>query len=434
MSAVGRAVRDYRDTWERSGTGGRAVLLGGFTFVVRVVGFSFLFPLYVKASGFSTEQYGILFALINIVPIVALLPILWLARRGWDRRLMMIGPAFGLTGLLILIVGRELPFGVWMVATVVSGGSSATYWTLSDPLLAEATPHGIRPRVYALKWLFFTLGSSLGALLAGVVPDLLRTLGDVNERNSYWAMLFVLGGLDVAQIRLFSRAPVRAMVRAPRLPRAERRASFRAIGTTLALFGIAEATSGIGYNTIRPYISLFLTDGQGLSSGQAGLVIGSTAIFAAAGALTMPLLAVKIGNTRAMAILRFGGAMSVAGWFFVGDVAMVIALTFLYYGLIDGTSALYAAEVMGRLPASARDLMAGLNNVMWSVVAAGSVALSGFLQDRPGGGFGLAFSVAVAGYVASALWCGLVLPRVKSPGDVPAGGPSTAVEVRIDAG
>ena len=415
MTSVGRAVRDYRETWESSGKGGRAVLLGGFAFVTRVVGFSFLFPLYVKASGFSTEQFGLLFALINIVPIVALLPILWLARRGWDRRLMMIGPALGLVGLAILIVGRELPLGAWMAATVVSGSSSATYWTLSDPLLAEATPAEVRPRVYALKWLFFTVGSSLGALLAGVVPDLLRTLADLGERNSYWAMLFVLGGLDIAQIRFFARAPVRAMVRTPRLPRAERRASLRAIGTTILLFSIAEATSGVGYNTIRPYISLFLTDGQGLSSGAAGLVIGSTAFFAAAGALTMPILATKIGNTNAMAILRMAGGVTVAGWFLVGDVGAVIALTLLYYGLIDGTSALYAAEVMGRLPASARDLMAGLNNVMWSAVAAGSVALSGYLQDRPGGGFGLAFSVAVAGYAVSALWCGLVLPRVNAP-------------------
>ena len=57
---------------------------------------------------------------------------------------------------------------------------------------------------------------------------------------------------------------------------------------------------------------------------------------------------------------------------------------------------------MGRLPASARDLMAGFNNVLWSVVSASAVAVSGYLQDRPDGGFGLAFSLAVAGYIVSA--------------------------------
>ena len=420
MGAVGQAVRDYRDTLESSGSGGRAILLGSLVFVARVVGFSFLFPLYARASGYSNEQYGLLYSLISIVPIVALVPILWLARRGWDRRLMMIGPSLGLAGIAVLIIAREMPLGVWVPAMVLTGGSSATYWTLSDPLLAEATQPEIRTRAYALKWLSFTIGSSAGALLAGVVPELLRTLGGVGERNSYWAMLFMLGALDLAQIRIFSGVPVRQMASSPRLPWAQRRAAFRVVGVALLLFGIADATSAVGYNTIRPYISLFLTEGQGLSSGAAGLVIGSTALVAALGALSMPALAQRIGNTRAMAILRLAGAASIAGWFLVGDsIALVIALIFLYYGLVDGTSALYSTEVMGRLPASARDLMAGLNNVLWSLVSASAVALSGYLQDRPGGGFGLAFSVAVAGYVISAAWCAFVLPHITTPAGVP---------------
>jgi hypothetical protein len=129
----------------------------------------------------------------------------------------------------------------------------------------------------------------------------------------------------------------------------------------------------------------------------------------------MPVLAHRIGNAGALAGLRFAGAMAVAGWFVIGDLAAVIALTLLYYGLLDGTSALYSAEVMGRLPAGARDLMAGLNNVMWSAVGAAGAALSGYLQDLPEGGFGLAFSVGIAGYLVSAAWCVLVMPRVKVP-------------------
>jgi hypothetical protein len=103
----------------------------------------------------------------------------------------------------------------------------------------------------------------------------------------------------------------------------------------------------------------------------------------------------------------------VAAWFFVGSLPAVLAFVLLYYALLDGTSALYASEVMSRLPASARDIMAGVNSVLWSAVSAVAAALSGFLQDRPGGGFGLAFSVGIAGYVLSAIWCLLVLPRVR---------------------
>jgi MFS family permease len=411
VSAVGRIAGGYRETWHASGTGGRAILLGSGAFVARVVGFSFLLPLYAKASGFSTEQYGLLVAIQNITPIIALIPVLVLARRGWDRRLMMLGPTIGMLGMLMLIAGRDAPYGVWMAAVILCGGSSATYWTLSDPLLAEATTPEFRAQAYALKWLFFTIGSSVGALAAGAVPEGIQRSMGTTERDAYWVTLFVLAGLDGTQIWIFRRVPIRSLGHRMAGAAGHHVPVSLLIGS-LILFGLAEALFGFGYNSIRPFMSLFLTEREGLSSGTAGLVIASTAIVAALGALLMPVLAERIGNARALGLLRFAGALSVTAWFAVGELGAVIALTLLYYGLLDGTSALYAAEVMGRLPAAARDVMAGLNNVLWSVVGATAAALSGYLQDLPSGGFGLAFSVGALGYLLSAAWCVIMLPRI----------------------
>jgi MFS family permease len=411
VSAIGRIAGGYLDTWRASGAGGRAILLGSGAFVARVVGFSFLLPLYAKASGFSTGQYGLLAAIQNITPILALIPVLVLARRGWDRRLMMLGPSIGMLGMLLLIAGRDAPHGVWMMAVILCGGSSATYWTLSDPLLAEATAPEYRAQAYALKWLFFTIGSSVGALAAGVIPEGIQRGIGTTERDAYWVTLFLLAALDAAQVGIFRRAPIRDL--GHRMTRAGgHHVPISLLIGSLILFGLAEALFGFGYNSIRPFMSLFLTEGEGLSSGMAGLVIASTAIVAAIGALLMPVLAERIGNARALGVLRFAGALSVAAWFAVGELGAVIALTLLYYGLLDGTSALYAAEVMGRLPATARDLMAGLNNVLWSVVGATAAALSGYLQDLHSGGFELAFSVGALGYLLSAAWCVIMLPRI----------------------
>jgi MFS family permease len=411
VSALRRLIAGYRETWTASGPGGQAILIGTLAFIARVIGSSFLLPLYAKASGYSSGDYGLLFAVQSSLSIVSLPPILYLARRGLDRRLMMIGPVIGATGLLVLALSRDAPFGFWLVGALLAGGSSTTYWTLSDPLLSEATESEHRPQAFALKWLFFTVGSSIGALAAGAVPDVLRSVGGLAERDAYWAMLFPLIGLDLLQVRIFRRAPQRAMgTRADGL--LEPRIPFRVIGRSLLLLGLAEAAFGLGYSTIRPFMSLFLTEREGLSSGGAGAVIASTAVFAAIGGLLMPTLAQRFGNTWSLAGLRLAGAAAVAAWFMVGELGAVIALTLLYYGLVDGTSALYAAEVMGRLPAAARDLMAGLNNVLWSAVGAGAAALSGFLQDHPSGGFGTAFSVGVAGYMLSAAACAIILPRV----------------------
>lgn len=412
MIRLGRFAAEYRDTWRESGAGGQAILLGTFLFLLRGIGFSFLMPLYAKASGFSTEQYGLLFAIQNITPIVALVPILILARRGWDRRLMMLGPAIGFLGLVTFVVARDYSFGYWAIGAILVGFSGSTYWTLSDPLLAEATTHATRPRAYALKWLFFILGSSAGALIAGVGPEALRTAISTSELNSYWSLLIVLAVFELSQVWVFRRAPVRQFGRHASST-GEAHLPIRSIAISLVLFGTAEATFGMGYNVIRPFMSLFLTERQGMSSGTAGALIASTAIFAAVGGLLMPVLGKTIGNSRSLALLRFSGAMAVAAWFAVENIASVAMLTLLYYGLMDGTSALYAAEIMGRLPAASRDLMAGVNNVMWSVVAAGSAWLSGYLQDLPGGGFGLAFSVGITGYMLSAIWCLLILPRIR---------------------
>lgn len=411
MIRLGRFAAEYRETWHESGSGGQALLLGTFLFLLRGIGFAFLMPLYAKASGFSTEQYGLLFAIQNITPIVAMAPILILARRGWDRRLMMLGPIVGFLGLLTFVGARDYPFAYWMTGAILIGFSGSTYWTLSDPLLAEATTFETRTRAYALKWLFFTLGASAGALAAGAGPEALGSAFSASELNSYRAMLIVLAAVELCQAWVFRRVPVRTFAR-PLPGTGEARVPARVIVATLVLFGVAESAFGVGYNAIRPFMSLFLTERQGMSSSTAGALIASTAIFAAIGGLLMPVLGKAIGNGRALALLRFSGAMAVAAWFAVESNVSIAVLTLLSYGLLDGTSALYAAEVMGRLPAASRDLMAGVNNVMWSFVAASSAWLSGYLQDLPGGGFGLAFSVGIAGYMVSALWCLVVLPRI----------------------
>jgi hypothetical protein len=56
--------------------------------------------------------------------------------------------------------------------------------------------------------------------------------------------------------------------------------------------------------------------------------------------------------------------------------------------------------------------MAGVNNVLWSVMGATAATLSGYLQDMHSGGFGLAFSVGAAGYLLSAIWRVIMLPRI----------------------
>lgn len=401
---------DYRDAWDHTGVGGRAILLGCLAYIVRSVGFTFLMPLFAKENGLSSSQYGLSYAVYSANMLIAITPILTLSRRGWDRRLIMGGPLVSLPGIALLLLAPQLPFVAWPLGMLLCGTGGSTFWVLSDPLLAESTDASYRSRIYALKFVLFTIGSSIGILLTGLIPDALGLIPSISQNVAFGVTLGLLGTLDVLQAYLFRHSPNRAgLVRGSRAPVG------RLAMVAIAGFAVTEVGFAFGYNSIRPFLSLFFTERHGLSSGQAGLIVGGMALVGGVGAILMPVLAGRIGTGLAIGILRVAGAVAIAAWFVQAGLPLVVAMTLVYYGVIDGTEALYISEIMSRLPPELRDVMAGMNALLWSMVASIATLASGWIQDRPWGGYGPAFAVGVVGYIVSALWTLLAFPRITSP-------------------
>jgi MFS family permease len=139
------------------------------------------------------------------------------------------------------------------------------------------------------------------------------------------------------------------------------------------------------------------------------------ALVGGVGALVMPVLALRAGNENTIGLFRVIGAIAIAAFFVQAGLPIVIAMMLVYYGVIDGTESIYISEIMSRLPPELRDVMAGLNALLWSLVAAVATLTSGWIQDQPWGGFGAAFAIGVAGYVVSAVWTLVAFPRIKAP-------------------
>ena len=401
---------DYREAWDHTGVGGRAILLGCLAYIVRSVGFTFLMPLFAKENGLSSSEYGLSYAVYSANMLLAIAPILTLSRRGWDRRLIVGGPLVSLPGIALLLLAPQLPFVAWPIGMLLCGTGGSTFWVLSDPLLAEATDASFRSRIYALKFVLFTVGSSIGILLTGLIPDALGLLPSISMNVAFGITLGLLGLLDLTQAYLFRLSPNRrGFVRGSRAPVG------RMAMVAIAGFAVTEVAFAFGYNSIRPFLSLFFTERHGLSSGQAGLIVGGMALVGGFGAVLMPVMAARIGTPLTIGIFRLIGAVAIATWFVQAGLPLVVAMTLVYYGVIDGTEALYISEIMSRLPPELRDIMAGANALLWSMVASVATLASGWVQDRPWGGFGPAFSIGVVGYLVSALWTVLAFSRIKPP-------------------
>ncbi len=409
----------YRDTWRATGPAGRRFLTGGVLYAVRMMTFTVSFPLFLKAKGFDSGDIGWLVGGAALSLFVFGIPVTILGAKGHTRLLLMAGPGLAALGQVVILVAADGAFMLTFFGSLLTGMVGTMFWILGDPLLAATTPPSHRAHVFALKFSLFTGGMSLGGGLGGWIPAGLESFAGISEERALAATMVVVALLDCAQSIAYALIPAGAVPRpAPRIATAVRTAGTRSWAPflLLLLFAMPEAGMAMGHNSIRPFLPLFFEERLGLSTGVIGTVMASLALCGGIGALFIPSVAGRLGNIRSVGILRAFSAGMVALCFTGVGTAAVIALLFAYYSVADGTEATFITESMDRIPTDRRTTFSGIYAMVWSASSFAAAAASGFLQDRPGAGFGAAFGLGVFGYAFSIFWITVVYPRLPNPG------------------
>jgi hypothetical protein len=235
----------------------------------------------------------------------------------------------------------------------------------------------------------------------------------VRSRRRPGATLLLLAGIVLAQAATFWSLPAAgpvepAAVSAPAEGGSSRR---RAPALLLIALTVPEIAMAAGYGAIKPFLSLFLTEGQGLSTSATGTVLALANAGAGVAVLLVPTLTGRVGHVRAITGCRLLGIGAIGLWFAGLAPLGVVLLVCLALALIDGTEAPYVAEAMDHVPEASRTTFSGLYSLLWSAGSIAASLASGRLQDATGG-FAAAFALGIAGYAASALWIGAVFPRL----------------------
>ena len=425
-AAIGALFADYRRTWHVTGPAGRLFLSGGLLYVIRAIAFTVAFPLFAKARGFSPGEIGLLVAASSFALFVFGIPVTWLGGRGQARRILTLGPIVAAAGLVILVFAPHGSMALPLLGALLAGVGGTSFWVLGDPLLAETTPATERAHVYALKFFVLTIGSALGGGLGGWIPGLLNATPWFDREAALAATLLVLAALDLSCAAVFSRIPPYEAPRAVRPPSVvahRRRGSHNWVPwAVMILLAAPELGMALGHNSIRPFLSLFFTERYGMSEAATGTTLATLALIGGVGALITPRVAHRLGNVGAISLLRCIGAATVLGWFVFVGLPPVLLLMLIYYAIMDGTEAIFITEAMSRLPAERRTWFSGIYAMAWSLASSFASFLSGTIQERNGGAFGVAFAVGAAGYLFSVLWMGIVfrrLPDLTGPATTP---------------
>jgi predicted MFS family arabinose efflux permease len=402
----------YHDTW-RQAHRAHWFLIAGFLFAARILAFNVAFPLFAKERGFDSSQIGLLLAAVAISLFLFGIPITRFGSRGRSRQTLITGPLIAAAGMLLILVSPGSAMAPAIAGCLLAGMASNVFWVLGDPILAGVVPAEHRPRVFALKFTILTVGFAAGGLIGGWIPATLQRLG-LSDLHAYAGALVVVLALDLAQSVCYWRMPATSAgpSRTTQVADAEHpRFSGLAFWGLLLLFIVPEMGMAMGYNAIRPYLSLFFDEEFGLAAGATGTVISLMQLAGGVGSLLIPSLALRIGPIRAMSLLRaLGGAMIFIA-LGVHALPVVLLCFFVQYSIVDGTEATFINEAMHRMPHVQRPVFSAAAAAAWSLCSAIATSVSGFLQDETGG-FGAAFGLGAAAYVASACWVLLVLPRI----------------------
>ncbi|HLZ23525.1 MAG TPA: MFS transporter [Ktedonobacterales bacterium] len=361
--------------------------------------------LYAHSLGFSLGYIGLLTAAPAIGSLLASVPIGLLADRI-GRKPLLLASGF-LNPLSLAAVGLSTDKTFLLAASLANGLLSSAYWVTNLPILTERTSDDQRVGVLALNN-FLLLGvGSLGALLGGVVPELVGLLTHMSA-NTTVPLRF--GVLVSALVTFLPSVPL-LWLREPERGQRRRReptppvvpGDIEPVATPIVAARLPDVAEPVGRWGVVKLFSQLLVPDMLFSTGEGAVVgllqlffflkfsmdVGSVGvIFTLAGlvggmtALTAPRFVRRYGRLSIATTMQYLSAPVMLLIGFSPLLPLAIAAEFarrILRGLFDPT---YAAFAMERVSSRHRATLAGFYSVTWSIGFSVGPSIAGLLQDR----------------------------------------------------
>ncbi len=267
---------------------------------IRMFSYGFLsviLALYLSAAGFSPAQIGVLFTVALAGGAATTAAVSLLVER-WGRRRTLVVSAILMSAAGAALAVRE-PFFVLLPLAAVgalspSGQEIGPFQSLEQAALAQASAVPDRVLPYAWYNLVGSAAAALGALLAGAVPLILRSLGWgtlAAEQALVWA--FAAAGLVLAMRYLTLSDSIEVATRRERGVRSPGLGESRGIVMRLAaLFGVDALAGGL---VVQGLIAFWFHQRFGIGPEQLGPIFFGTNLLSALSYLVAARLADRFG-------------------------------------------------------------------------------------------------------------------------------------------
>jgi MFS family permease len=315
--------------------------------------------------------------------------------------------AFGVGGLLVTSYGLAMSEGptTLLALSGLFGFALSYMFSLTMPFVLEFAPQSERPRIAAIAFSIQSAATTLGSLLGGFLPDIIRSFspGDapVGLTDYRWTLVIGTTLAMTGLIPLAFMGEARRSTRAQDLARApieEAPAERRQARNDFVVFVSLAGILALGVGALMPFYNVFLTE-LGADSKGVGLVFALASGAAAIVGLGAPWVNRRLGTMNAMFLLRFLPVPLFGLLIFYPTFGLAIAAYVVRYMTISMTWPIDSTFTGEILPARMRSTVFGWRSASWNLTFAfASVAGGRIIVSR---GYDFTFAAMVIFSLAS---------------------------------
>ncbi len=347
---------------------------------------------YLPQIGISSGSVGLLLATNGVVFILAAIPLGMLADRIGRKRILILGVMGMPPSLLIYAFTSDLAF--LMLAAIISGASEGAFLTTWNALIADMASGDGRKEAFTLSFIVAAVTSGTGYALPYVFPTI-EGLGGWTSMQVHQAFFIILA--LVAMITPITLA---------RLLRDHHETP----GTKMSLkggrnlrpmlkFSALNSLIGLGAGIIIPLVPTWLFLRYGIADNLSGPLLALASLTMGFASIASTGLSRRFGTVRAIVLCQGSSTIFMLALAFAPDPVTAGGLYVVRSMLMNMSSPLSDAFLMGIISKEERGLASAINSIVWRLPHSVTTVIGGVLLGM--GLYALPFYLATLFYVVS---------------------------------
>ncbi len=375
---------DYHKRIKSFSRNAKLFLLAIFLFSLNMSMNGVIYNIFLLRLDYTEDFLGTLILVTSVATVIFAIPAGRFSDRYGHKNGLVLALGLGTIGAFGKVIFPY--YTALLLFSVVGGIASALAAVAFAPFLADNSKEEERDYLFSVEQAATMLSGAFGGILAGLMPrGISLTMGhNPDSASAYqWTLIFAGIFLIAAMVPMLMATPTPKQKSSTENPTDTiEKKGFLGLSEPMLLLKLLTPSLiiSMGAGLVIPFMSIFLDQYVGATSGQIGFIFSWSAIFTALAMLLAPVLAAKYGRIRTIVWAQLLSVPFMLMIVWSGNIWFVAVSMWIRQGLMNMSGPLTQAFAMHVIPEKERATASGILNISWQLGFAVSAQLGGWLM------------------------------------------------------